>query len=81
MFLTGVSCVGKTTIGKKTAEPLDVNFFDLDQEIEQFFQASIEGLRKRFLTVHSFRAEAAKALVHLLSRPESKRCIIALPPG
>ena len=81
MFLTDVSCVGKTTIGKKVAELHGIKFFDLDQEIEGFFQTSIERLQKRFLTVHSFRSEAAKALVHLLNSPDSERCVIALPPS
>lgn len=31
--------------------------------------------------MHSFRNEAAKALVHLLSRPESLDCVIALTPS
>ncbi len=64
IFLTGVSCVGKTTIGKKLAKLLDVNFFDLDDEIESFFNTSIERLQKKHITIHSFRNEAAKALVH-----------------
>jgi len=81
IFLTGVSCVGKTTIGKKMGKLLGVRFFDLDNEIESFFETSLERLRNRFLTVHSFRNEAAKALVHLLNRPESRDCLIALPPS
>lgn len=81
IFLTGVGCVGKTTIGKKMGKLLGVRFFDLDNEIESFFETSIERLRNRFLTVHSFRNEAAKALVHLLNRPESRDCLIALPPS
>ena len=81
IFLTGVSCVGKTTIGKKLAELLEINFFDLDDEIEIFFKTSIERLQEKFLTIHSFRNEAAKALIHLLSQPESQHCIIALPPS
>jgi shikimate kinase len=68
-------------IGKKMGELLGVRFFDLDEEIEDFFETSIERLQKRFLTIHSFRNEAAKALVHLLSRPESRDCVIALPPS
>jgi hypothetical protein len=40
IFLTGVGCVGKTTIGINLAELLDVNFFDLDDEIEMFFNTS-----------------------------------------
>jgi shikimate kinase len=81
IFLTGVGCVGKTTIGKKLGEILGVRFFDLDNEVESFFETSIERLQNKFLTIHSFRNEAAKALVHLLSRPESRDCVIALPPG
>lgn len=81
IFLTGVSCVGKTTIGKKLAELLEVNFFDLDNEIEIFFKTSIERLQDKFLTIHSFRNEASKALVHLLNQPKSQYCIIALPPS
>lgn len=81
IFLTGVGCVGKTTIGKKMAELLGVRFFDLDNEVESFFDTSIERLQNRFITIHSFRNEAAKALVHLLSRPESRDCVIALSPS
>ena len=81
IFLTGVACVGKTTIGKKMGELLGVRFFDLDNEIESFFETSLERLQNRFLTIHSFRNEAAKALVHLLNRPESQACVIALPPS
>jgi shikimate kinase len=81
IFLTGVSCVGKTTIGKKMGELLGVRFFDLDKEIESFFETSIERLQNRLLTMHSYRNEAAKALVHLLNRPESRDCVIALPPS
>lgn len=81
IFLTGVGCVGKTMIGKKMGELLGVRFFDLDNEVESFFETSIERLQNRFLTIHSYRNEAAKALVHLLNRPESQDCVIALPPS
>ena len=33
IFLTGVSCVGKTTIGRRLSELLDLGFFDLDEEL------------------------------------------------
>ena len=48
IFLTGVGCVGKTAIGKKMGELLGVRFFDLDNEIESFFETSIERLQNRF---------------------------------
>ena len=81
IFLTGVSCVGKTTIGRKVAELMGITFFDLDHEVEKFFGTSIERLQMKYLSLHSFREEAAKALVHILKRPDSRKCLIALPPS
>jgi len=81
IFITGVGCVGKTTIGRELADLLDANFFDFDYEIEKFFGTSIERLQNKFLTIHSYRNEAAKALVHLLSSAESEASVIALPPS
>jgi shikimate kinase len=81
LFITGVACVGKTTIGRELADLRDVNFFDLDFEVEKFFGTSIERLQNKFLTIHSYRDEAAKALIHLLSRQESEASVIALPPS
>jgi shikimate kinase len=76
-----VSCVGKTTIGRRLADLLRVKFFDLDHEIETFFGTSIERLQNKFLTLHSYRQEAARALIHLLTRPDSRDSVIALPPS
>lgn len=81
IFVTGVGCVGKTTIGARLAELLGGQFFDLDHEIERFFGTKIGRLQSRFLTMHSFREEAAKALIHLLSHPNSQDYVIALPPS
>jgi hypothetical protein len=35
IFLAGIGCVGKTTVGAKLADLLDHRFFDLDVEIER----------------------------------------------
>jgi shikimate kinase len=63
------------------AELLGVKFFDLDHEIETFFGTSIERLQKMFRTIHSYRKEGARALVHLLNRPDSRDSVIALLPS
>ncbi len=81
IFITGVACVGKTTIGEILASKLSHHFFDLDTEIESFFGTSIERLRHKYWTSYSFRLVAVKALQHLLSQPESRDCVIALPPS
>lgn len=81
VFLTGVGCVGKTTIGAKLAALLDYAFVDLDAEIESYFKTSIERLQRRYLTPYSFRKEASKALKRVLSREGSRDCVIVLPPS
>jgi shikimate kinase len=81
IFLAGVSCVGKTTIGARLAGLLEHRFFDLDVETERFFETSIERLRSRHLTSHDFRRAASQALRHVLAREDSYNCIIALPPS
>jgi shikimate kinase len=81
IFLTGVGCVGKTTVGEKIAALLGIPFFDLDVEIESYFGTSIARLQNRFLTQHSYRKEASKALKHVLSRDDSRNCVMALPPS
>jgi len=81
IFLAGVACVGKTTIGARLANLLGCRFFDLDLEVERFYETSIERLQSRYLTSHSFRLAASRALTHLLSQVESSNWVIALPPS
>jgi shikimate kinase len=81
IFLAGVSCVGKTTIGARLADILEYRFFDLDVETERFFGTSIERLRNRYVTSHDFRVVASQALKDVLSRGDSCNCVIALPPS
>ena len=81
IFLTGVSCVGKTTVGATLAALLGCPFFDLDHEIERFFSMPIERLQDKCLTMYAFRQEASKAFKHLLKREESVDAVIALPPS
>jgi len=81
IFLIGAACVGKTTIGRRLAELLNLAFFDLDEEVEEFFGTSIERLQKKFLTMPTYREEAAKVLRRILERPDSRDSVIALPPS
>ena len=60
---------------------LGFQFFDLDDEIENFFSISIERLQEKFLTIYSFREEASKALKDLLGRESTQDSVIALPPS
>jgi shikimate kinase len=82
IFLTGVSCVGKSTLGRILAERLDCLFFDLDTEMELYFGESIERLRSRYRTGHSFRYEiGAVVLKDIIFKRNSSNSVIALPPS
>jgi len=81
IFISGIGCVGKTTIGAKLGVLLGRSFFDLDDEIERYFSTSIERLQNKFPDIQSFRQEASKALKYLLSQKDSKDSVIALPPS
>ena len=48
IFLTGVGCIGKTTVGQKLADLLGCPFFDLDAEVESYFGTSIERLQRDY---------------------------------
>lgn len=80
IFIGGVACVGKTTIGAILADFLRRRFYDLDAETERFFGTSLERLQNRHLTPNGFRRDVAKALQRVLSLEESRDCVIALPP-
>ena len=79
IILVGVGCVGKTTIGGLLASRLGYPFFDLDQEIESYFDTTIERMKSRFLTEYSFRKEASVVLKKILTNNSS--CVIACPPS
>ena len=81
IFLVGISCVGKTSVGRALSEMLDIPFADLDHEVEQHFGTPIERLQQRLGTMDRFRREAAKVLAMGLNSFEGRTCIIALPPS
>jgi shikimate kinase len=81
VLLTGVSCVGKSTIGPELAALLGVPFFDLDYEVEAFYQDTISHLQARYASMNGYRGKASRVLRALLSRTDANDCVIALPPS
>jgi shikimate kinase len=81
IFLAGVSCVGKTTVGERLAGCLGYRFLDVDVEIERFFGTSIGHLQERYPASHDFRRMAAQALKQVLSCDDGRNCVVALPPS
>lgn len=80
IVLTGVFCVGKSTIGKMFADKVGYTFFDFDYEMENYFNRPISFLKREFLTEHSFRSETKVVLSKILEENEDN-FILAMPPS
>ena len=68
IYLVGISCVGKTTIGKMLAEKIGYSFFDLDEEIQNHYKKPIERIQDECLTMNGYREKASIVLDKLFSR-------------
>jgi shikimate kinase len=67
-YIVGISCVGKTTIGKMLAENIDFSFFDLDIEIQNFYNKPIERIQDECFSMNGYREKASKVLDYLFSK-------------
>ena len=68
LYLVGISCVGKTTIGKMLAENIDFSFFDLDVEIQNYYNKPIERIQDECFSMNGYREKASKVLDYLFSK-------------
>ena len=68
IYLVGMSCVGKTTIGKLLAKEIGYSFFDLDEEIENYYQKPVEKIQDEHLTMDGYRKKGSIVLDKLFSR-------------
>jgi len=67
IYLVGICCVGKTTIGKMLAEKIGYSFFDLDEEIENYYQKPIERIQDECFTMNGYREKGSIVLDKLFS--------------
>ena len=67
IYLVGISCVGKTTIGKILANHIGFKFYDLDVQIEKYFEKPIEYIQDEFLTTNGFREKTSIVLGKILN--------------
>ncbi len=68
LYLVGISCVGKTTIGKRLAEKIDFSFFDLDIEIQKYYSKPIERIQDECFSMNGYREKASKVLDYLFAK-------------
>jgi len=79
--LVGVSCVGKTTVGRRLADVLACPFIDFDEAIEAHYGSALGRIKGGFLTQTSFRRAAAPIIARLLARSADQGFVLALPPS
>jgi shikimate kinase len=79
IYLTGVSCVGKTTIGRMLAKKLNYSFFDIDEEIEKYYQKPIERIQDDCIGITKFREMGSKVLDLIISK--NGNAVIATTPS
>ena len=78
ILLFGVSCVGKTTIGKILAKRIGCEFLDLNKvNIDHY--GSIEAFQRAFPYVYERAKEQGKTLRSLVDQ-DDEDCVIAVTP-
>ena len=80
VYLVGISCVGKSTIGELLAGELDFVFYDFDKETEKYFGKPIECIQENCLFPHSYREETRIVLRELLNK-KGNSVIASCPSG
>lgn len=80
IYIVGVPCVGKSTIGKVLAEKLGNIFINFDSEVEKRMGEFISTLKNRHFNEYGYREEVKHILQDILKENKSD-VVITMPPG
>lgn len=80
IIIVGVSCIGKSTVGKILADHLGYRFFDFDFEVERHFNSHITFLKQKYPRESTYRAKASVVLSKILSE-QPDDFVMAMPPS
>lgn len=80
IYLVGVTCVGKTTVGRLLAKKLGYAFVDFDEETKREFKVPLLELHNRYLSNKGYR-DATRPLLARILAEHPKDVVIAMPPG
>jgi len=71
IYFVGIGCVGKTTIGRMLATKIGYSFFDVDEEVERYYQKPIERIQDECYSMNGFREKASVVLDNILSNNDN----------
>lgn len=77
ILLFGISCVGKTTTGEKLAQRLGFDFFDLDEEVKEHFQITLEEFVQTGW-LYERDQKRGQVLGKIMEKPQDK--VVAIAP-
>jgi shikimate kinase len=80
ILLVGVSCVGKSTVGKLLAEKWNYCFVDFDFEVESRMGDSIERIKNTCFNEYEYRNRVKHILSAILAEIRDD-VVIAMPPS
>ena len=78
IMLFGISCVGKTTVGKIMAEKLGYQFYDMDEETKKFYNCTLEEFVNGPYNRYQRDVLRLKLMDHLIKEPGDK--VFAITP-
>jgi len=81
LFLNGIGCVGKSTIGLLVAQKLGIEFHSVDYHVEKFYGKSIERIQNECIGNSSYNYRYSEALLDLLKNLSDTPSVIELPPN
>ena len=80
IYIIGISCVGKTTIGGLLSDYLGFSFYDLDIEVQKYYQKPIEIIQNECFSMNGYRQKASVVLDKLF-KSENDLVIAGTPSG
>lgn len=83
IYLVGVSCVGKSTLGKALAKAYGYKFIDFDYEVMDTYCLNIDEIKREFnppLSDAEYRSFVSPILDRLLTY-ENDNLVVAMPPS
>lgn len=80
IIIVGVSCVGKSTVGKMLADKVEYKFYDFDFEVEKYFNNHITFLKRGYPYERTYREKVSIVLSKIL-RENRDNFVLAMPPS